>query len=64
MDNINYTTTHDIYDPIAAIAANKTSTTKYYVDRWGTVHRDNPNLPKPETHKKGYSGWEVGDSRR
>lgn len=52
----------EIYNPIAAIAANKAST-KYYVDRWGTVSRKNPNLPEEAPKREHSSGWE-GDSRR
>lgn len=61
-NNTNYT--NNIYDPIAAIEESRKSSKKYYVDRWGTVHGKNPNLPEAAPKREHSSGWQEGDSRR
>lgn len=51
----------EIYNPLAE-SEEKTST-KYFVDRWGTVYGHNPNLPEREEAPtqeptSSSSGWE------
>lgn len=55
-------TVHEIYNPIKAIEESTTSK-KYYVDRWGTVSRKNPNLPEEAPKREHSFGW-VGESRK
>lgn len=63
MDSINYTT-HPVYNPLASIEAKNKTSKYYYVDRWGTVYRKNPNLPEEAPKREHSSGWQEGDSRR